>query len=160
MKRSVDPSSLLIVQISRLARLADQLLSDELAPHGLTVQEFRILGQLMGEEGISQKDLAERLSVRSATLSPVLEALHDRGVITRRASPDDARVKLIALDPDKTSFGAAVTPLAALEKRTMAGLSRDDRKILQGLLAKLTSNIDAAMSARSTKVPERGRHVA
>lgn len=160
MTRTIDPTSLLIVQISRLARLADQLLSDELAPHGLTVQEFRILGQLMGEEGISQKDLAERLSVRSATLSPVLEVLHSRGIITRRASPDDARVKLIALDPDKTSFGAAVTPLAALEKRTMSGLSRDERKLLEGLLARLTGNIEAAMAARSTKTTEGGRHVA
>ncbi len=86
---------------SRAMTRADAAL---LEPLGLTYPQYLVLLVLWEEDGVSVKSLGERLMLDSATLTPLLKRLEQRGVIARRRDEDDERVVRI----DLTESGRAM----------------------------------------------------
>ncbi|MBX3186016.1 MAG: MarR family transcriptional regulator [Labilithrix sp.] len=68
-----------------------------LEPLGLTYPQYLALLILWEEKRASVKELGERLSLDSGTLTPLLKRLEQRGLVTRRRDPDDERVVRIEL---------------------------------------------------------------
>ncbi|AMN46880.1 hypothetical protein ACG33_07165 [Steroidobacter denitrificans] len=75
-------------------------INERLAGCGLTFARWSTLLQLSRCEGlITQTELAALLGVEGPTLVRLLDALEKKGLIERRLTMDDRRVKLIALTP-------------------------------------------------------------
>jgi MarR family transcriptional regulator for hemolysin len=71
-------------------------MDDQMAQYGLTAAQGEILGPVAHSlDGIAHKELAEWLGVSSPTLSNLVDTLIGKGLVERRVSPDDARVKRI-----------------------------------------------------------------
>lgn len=75
-----------------------------LEPLGLTYPQYLVLLVLWEEDGISVKQLGERIALDSATLTPLLKRLAERGILERRRDENDERVVRIHL----TSNGKAL----------------------------------------------------
>lgn len=79
-----------------------------LASAGLYVGQDLLLRELKAvTDGMSQRELADRLGVEQATVGVALRRLEAGGFITRRSAPEDARVRLVLLTPS----GRAALPL-------------------------------------------------
>ena len=96
----MDYSTSLISLTGRLHRLLMQTLEGQVSALDITMQEFRIIGLLAGETGISQKALAEKLSVKASTLSVAIDKLEQKKIIVRTSSGDDKRIKLLRIAPE------------------------------------------------------------
>jgi DNA-binding MarR family transcriptional regulator len=70
-----------------------------LEPLGLTYPQYLVLLVLWEEDGVSVKQLGERLALDSATLTPLLKRLAERGIVERRRDENDERVVRIHLTP-------------------------------------------------------------
>lgn len=68
-----------------------------LAPLGLTYPQYVVMLVLWERDGVSVKALAERLSLDSATLTPLLKRLEVAGFLLRRRDPSDERVLVVTL---------------------------------------------------------------
>jgi DNA-binding MarR family transcriptional regulator len=68
-----------------------------LAPLGVTYPQYLTLLVLWESDDISVGALGDRLSLDSATLTPLLKRLEQQGLVERRRNPDDERVVLVAL---------------------------------------------------------------
>lgn len=68
-----------------------------LEPLGLTYAQYLVLVVLWEEDAVSVRQLGERLSLDSATLTPLLKRLEAQGAIERRRDPDDERVVRVRL---------------------------------------------------------------
>lgn len=68
-----------------------------LEPLGLTYPQYLVLLVLWEDDGVSVKQLGERLFLDSATLTPLLKRLEQQGLVTRRRDDDDERVVRIDL---------------------------------------------------------------
>lgn len=68
-----------------------------LEPLGLTYAQYLVLLVLWEEDAVSVRQLGERLSLDSATLTPLLKRLEAQGAIERRRDPDDDRVLRVRL---------------------------------------------------------------
>lgn len=68
-----------------------------LEPLGLTYPQYLALLVLWEEDGVAVKQLGERLALDSATLTPLLKRLEQRGVVVRQRDEDDERVVRIHL---------------------------------------------------------------
>ncbi|MBL8955900.1 MAG: MarR family transcriptional regulator [Myxococcaceae bacterium] len=68
-----------------------------LEPLGLTYLQYLVLLVLWEEDGVPVRHLGERLSLDSATLTPLLKNLENDGVVTRARDEADQRVVRIAL---------------------------------------------------------------
>lgn len=93
-----DTHRLLLSRVGQMGRVMGQVIERRLQPLGISYQEMRIVGLLMGEDGITQKGLAEKLSVRAPTLSVAVSKLETQGLVTRVPSPKDKRVNFLQLN--------------------------------------------------------------
>jgi DNA-binding MarR family transcriptional regulator len=83
-------------------------------------------------------ELAQREAVSAPTMTRVLAALHERGLIVRTADPVDARSTRVALSPAGTRVLAAVrSQRTALLDARLARLSPEQRAALVAALPAL-----------------------
>lgn len=136
----VNYSNLLISLVNKFARLSGQVLERELAPMGITLQEFKIIGLLIGEEGRSQKDLAKFLSVKPATLSVAVTKLEEKGIIKRTVASNDKRINLLSIEQN-VDFSSANELLQKLEIKMQKGISKKDIETTKRVLSHIIENL-------------------
>ena len=102
----------------------------------LTYTQYITMMVLWERGEVTSKLLGEKLFLDSGTLTPVLKKLAEKGLITRRRSPEDERNLLVAL----TESGMALRDSAAEVPVKMAGcvrLSAEEAQVLYRILYKL-----------------------
>lgn len=134
-------SDLMISLISKFSRITLQVLEKPLREKDISMQEFRIVGLLIGEEGINQKDLAKKLSVKPATLSVAIDKLVEKGVIERKPSLSDKRVNCLKLcnEVDLTPVNNIVRDI---EMQLTAGISKEDLDTTKRVIKTMLSNVN------------------
>ncbi len=131
---------LLLSRTSQVNRLLGQLLDKKLQALGITYQEMRIVGLLMGEEDITQKALAEKLLVRAPTLSVALSKLEAQGLVSRVPSEKDKRVNFLKLN--QSPLIAKVDDLIQqVEGDATQGISERDLKTTAKVLTQVIDQL-------------------
>ena len=82
---------------NHMARLFAQRLHERIRPLGLAPAQFMTLLELWDEDGLTQRDLVDRLDVEQATMANTLARMERDGLIERRAHETDARARTIHL---------------------------------------------------------------
>jgi MarR family transcriptional regulator, organic hydroperoxide resistance regulator len=70
-----------------------------LEPMGLTHPQYLVMLALWEEAPLRVSEIAERLSLEPATLSPLLKRLESGGLVHRRRDPRDERAVSVTLSP-------------------------------------------------------------
>jgi DNA-binding MarR family transcriptional regulator len=117
---------------------------DGLAPLGLTPAQgraLRIIARSQDEEPLRMTELADRLGIVPRSVTTVVDALEEAGLVRREVDPRNRRAILLRL----TDRGAAVRDdLREARRRAaeelFAPLSADDRDALASLLRLLDSS--------------------
>ena len=124
-------------------------LAQALEPHGISTGEWSALRVLWVQEGVTQVELAERMRVEKASLTPVLSSLEAKGLVARTRNIDDRRkinLKLTAagrrLETRVIGAGLAVNDIAA------HGLPPAGMQNLRTLLGAVINNLDGNAPAR------------
>ena len=102
----------------------------------LTYTQYITMMVLWEHGEVTSKLLGEKLFLDSGTLTPVLKKLEEKGIITRRRSPEDERNLLVA----PTESGMALRERATEVPVKMAGcvrLTAEEAQALYGILYKL-----------------------
>jgi len=66
---------------------------------GLTYPQYLVMLVLWEQDGVSVKEIGERLFLDSGTLTPLLKRMETAGLLKRTRSREDERQVLIALTP-------------------------------------------------------------
>jgi DNA-binding MarR family transcriptional regulator len=120
-----------------------------LEPLGITYPQYIALLVLWEQDGLSVKQLGERLGLDSATLTPLLKRLEAQGIVERRRDEADERVVRI----DLTRAGRELKKKAVgvpVQLACRAGFEASDAKALARLgklrdeLNALTARLDEA----------------
>lgn len=115
-------------------RLAE-LHEEALAPSGVDARELGVLLLLAGHEPASQQQAAKRLGVDRTTMVAVLDALEQKGLVSRHPHAEDRRrnvVELTAVGQD--TLRQAVQASDDAERALLAPLSLEDRGRLRDAL--------------------------
>jgi DNA-binding MarR family transcriptional regulator len=128
--------------IHRLTRRLRRSQAERLAPLGLTPAQERALRLITrGDEPPRMTELADRLGIVPRSLTTVVDALEEAGLVRREIDPRNRRAILLRL----TDRGGAVRDeLREARRRAaedlFAPLSAEDRKTLAELLTHLDSS--------------------
>jgi DNA-binding MarR family transcriptional regulator len=125
-----------------LSRVLDIVVEREepiLRAHGVSMWEYVILSRLEGQDGITQKDLARESRRDPTRLGANLDALGERGLISRSVDPGDRRRMVVRITGD----GAALTG------RVRAEIAAMESEVLGGTAEKLRSALTAALDGSS-----------
>jgi len=111
-----------------------------LEPMGLTHPQYLVMLALWEGEPLRVSELADRLSLEPATLSPLLKRLEAAGLVTRRRDPADERAVAVTLTPAgrRLREDAERIPPAVLARLGM------ELTELEDLRDRLTTVIEAA----------------
>lgn len=83
--------------VNHMARLFAKGLQERIAPLGIVIGQFPVLLELWEKDGVTQKELLERLALEQATLANTLTRMERDGLIRRTKNPSDARSQQIWL---------------------------------------------------------------
>jgi MarR family transcriptional regulator, lower aerobic nicotinate degradation pathway regulator len=124
--------------IRRLQQIAVAIFLEETAEQGLTPVQFAALQTVADRPGLDQRTLALAIGYDTSTLAGVVDRLEARGCLERQASPDDRRVRLLAITREGRRLLAATVPgMLRTQERILAPLARAERGQFQRLLRRL-----------------------
>lgn len=82
----------LLVLLHDVARLLRTRFDQRAREHGATRAQWVILARLEQQPGLSQNELASLLEVEPITVARLVDKLQARGLVERRADPNDRRI--------------------------------------------------------------------
>jgi DNA-binding MarR family transcriptional regulator len=134
-------------RISRLARHLDIARRGAFADHGLESWEFDVLSALRRQGPpfqLTPGALLRATLVTSGTMTNRIDRLAAAGLVRREPDPSDKRGVLVTLTGQgRARVDAALDDLLRRERALLAGLDRDQRQELTGLLRVLLAPFDA-----------------
>jgi len=126
---SFDRNSSAGYVVNHMARLFAEALTRRIQPLGLGTGQFPILLQLWSEEGLTQKQLVERLDLEQATVANTLNRMERDGLIVRKPHPVDGRSQCIHLTRKARALEKPATEAAmAVNRIALKTLSASDEK--------------------------------
>ncbi len=105
---------------------------------GLTPVQYAAMTAIAAETATDATRLSEVIGFDKATLGSVIDRLERRGLVTRKAHPEDRRMKLVALTEAGRDALRQVQPLVEQSHRDfLEPLSAEEAETLLRLLTKL-----------------------
>ena len=141
------------LQLTQAARGISRAFDQWMAEAGGSLPVWLVLLAMKTSGAGSQRELAEAVGVREATLTHHLNAMEGAGLITRRRDPANRRIHIVELTQagDQlflTLRGAA----AAFDQRLRAGICDEDVAGLRDVLARLAGNAGTSGSPPWTEL--------
>lgn len=111
---------------------------------GLSRDEWRVLAAAGEAERQPTREVQAATGLDKVAVSRAASALEDRGLIHRTEDRSDRRIKILSLTEDGAETLAEVERVVkAREAYLLDGLAREERRLLDSLIAKLTSRAEA-----------------
>jgi MarR family transcriptional regulator, transcriptional regulator for hemolysin len=130
------------LNLARTAKSVSRAFDDALAQAGGSVPRWLVLISLKSQPVRNQRELAEAVGIREATLTHHLNSMDEEGLITRRRDPANRRVHLVELtEAGEAAFQRMRGAATAFDQRLRSGLSGDDVAQLEALLGCLAANV-------------------
>jgi MarR family transcriptional regulator for hemolysin len=128
--------------LNQASRTVGRAFDDALAAAGGSLPVWLILLNLKLRMPGTQRELAEAVGIREATLTHHLNAMDAAGLITRTRAAANRRVQLITLtEAGEQAFLDLRAAALAFDTRLRTGLSETETATLAELLTRLTANV-------------------
>ena len=130
------------LQLARAAKSVSRAFDDALAEAGGSLPVWLVLISLKSRSLGNQRELADAVGIREATLTHHLNAMDAQGLVTRRRDPANRRVHLVELTEAGEALFLRLRDAAfAFDQRLRRGLTDRDAADLEGLLLRLERNV-------------------
>lgn len=135
-------------QLALAAKSARAFGASRIADAGSTFGVWTILATLETAGPLIQRELAERLSIESPTLTRHLVRMEDRGLIERRRSDSDRRAATVELTAAGHSLYQQLSSVALDgNSQLLRGFTQDEISTLLDMLIRIQANARSADSA-------------
>jgi DNA-binding MarR family transcriptional regulator len=140
-----------------------RVLQKRLSAYKLTSPQWYFMREIWIQEGLSQRELSERVGTAESTTVSALRVLERRRLIYRESTPGDRRASRVHLTPAGRRLRDAVIPIIdAVNTVAIDGLSPREMKTMERTLAQVRRNlwrhlgeIEAAERTRKRTRPPR-----
>lgn len=119
--------------------------SDRIAQHGVTLGLWPFLRALWDDDGLTQRELSEKVRMKGPTTVAALNKLEDRGLVRREGNKNDARKINVFLTPEGRKVYRRVMPdVEAVNKQMLNQLTAAEQKTFRELIKRVRSNVTAS----------------
>ena len=130
------------LHLTRVARVVSRAFDDALAGAGGSLPVWLVLLNLTINPRANQRELADAVGVREATLTHHLNAMEKDGLLTRRRDPDNRRIHIVELSEVGHALFLRLRDAAvSFDGRLRQGLSETEIDRLTSLLNRLAYNV-------------------
>jgi len=122
-------------------RLLRSKLDRALQSVGLRLGQFQVLRLLWEHDGLTPRELSDRLGVEMPTVTRTIQRMVRDGLVRREAHPADARSVQIFVAARANELKDQVAGILTSEtEASLAGFSEAEREELVGFLERMASN--------------------
>lgn len=126
---------------SQLAKGFSRALQQHAAGLGFSPGQFPVLIELWAEDGLTQKQLLERVDVEQATMANTLSRMERDSLIERKPHPSDKRAQLVYLtDKGSALQKGAVEAAMAADQDLFRGFRVFERELLMEYIRRILDN--------------------
>lgn len=126
---------------SQLAKSFSRSLQERSASLGFLPGQFPVLLELWNGDGLTQKELLDRLDVEQATLANTLSRMERDGLVERKAHPADRRKQVILLTEKANAMReAAIAAAIDADDALFAGFRRFERELVLEYIRRIIGN--------------------
>lgn len=123
---------------NHMARVFARGLTVRIKPLGLTTGTFPTLLELWETDGLTQKQLIERLDIKQATMANTLARMERDGLVVRKKDASDGRVQRVWLTKRGRDLRCPAVEAAMAENaQALACLSEDEKRQFIMLMQKV-----------------------
>lgn len=142
------------LKLSQAARVVSRAFDDALSQAGGSLPVWLVLLNLKIRPEASQRELAEAIGVREATLTHHLNAMEADGLLGRRRDPANRRVHIVELtDAGEAAFHQLRDAAIRFDHQLRDGFTDTDADRLARLLDRLVANVGAGQQDAPWPVP-------
>ncbi|PCI41309.1 MAG: hypothetical protein COB46_04100 [Rhodospirillaceae bacterium] len=128
--------------ISYAQKLSHRGLTERLKVHGVTVAQWAVLVVLWEIDGLTQKELSERVAVETPTLSRTIDRMERDGLVKRDRNVRDRRQVHVNLTEHGAALWRELVPEAEANlAQALDGFSEQDEAQLCALLKRVIGNM-------------------
>jgi MarR family transcriptional regulator, transcriptional regulator for hemolysin len=130
------------LHLARTAKAVSRAFDDALSAAGGSLPSWLVLLSVRTGKLGNQRELAEAIGIRGATMTHHLDTMEAAGLVARRRDPENRRVQLVTLTPSgEAAFDRMRSAAMAFDSRLRAGLSEADVVRFTTVLDKLRGNV-------------------
>ncbi|TRZ78861.1 MAG: MarR family transcriptional regulator [Nitrosopumilales archaeon] len=109
---------------------------------GVTLSQWRVVGALVLQPGLTQKEIADKVGIEGATLVPVIDKMEKDGLLKRKPDLTDRRANRIYLTSKADSLWESMAECALKIRRSSTkNISDDNIQITLDTLRKISKNL-------------------
>ena len=118
-------------------------LEKEISVYGISRGQWYFLRALWIEDGLTQRELSDRVGMMEPTTVVALAGMEKAKLIRRQRSTEDRRKVLVYLAPKGEKLRDLLLPVAkSVSDRASTGVSPEDLAIFHQVLARMIGNLD------------------
>lgn len=122
-------------------RILSAHLTKALLAYGVSIPEWKLLGQLADHGNLKLATLAELLSVEAPLVTALVDKLEKKAFVERANDPQDRRAKVISITPaGKQLVKQAESAVRASMKNLLKGVSLGELKTYMKVLSTIVKN--------------------
>jgi|SRR3954469_21918870 len=130
------------LRVQRTAKALNRAFEAALAEQGGSLPTWLVLLSVKSGRARNQRQLADAVGIRGATMTHHLDALEKNGLVTRRRDPENRRVQIVELTPEGDQlFDRLRRTAMSFDRRIRTGLSAEEVAALGELLARVAGNV-------------------
>jgi MarR family transcriptional regulator, transcriptional regulator for hemolysin len=130
------------LRLTQVSRAVSRAFDEALAAAGGSLPVWLVLLNLKTQHVASQRELAEAVGVREATLTHHLNAMEAGGLVARRRDPANRRVHVVELtEAGEAAFVSLRGAAMAFDRRLRRGLNESQIAELNATLGQLAANV-------------------
>ena len=121
--------------------------------YGLSGGKWKAIIALSIQNGLSQRDLAERIFVDGTTLVPIIDNMEKKGLVERRTDPKDRRNNHVFLTTkSELLVDPIIDSILRLRKIVYKNISEKDLEFARNILMKIIENAESYVTKNEDKI--------
>jgi len=150
MKSTIPPEAQKLIELMDVIHSLRQALRARLQTKmreydfGITYEMFQVLLFLWKKNGVNQQEIADNVQKNKASLTPLIDNLVKRKLVTRTEDSSDRRNKIISLTQEGVQFEEKFKPiLMGFHEVFTTSISISQLESVINMLQKLQNNLEA-----------------
>ena len=136
-------------------RVLTQVFSARIARHGLSYGLWPFMRALSAENGLTQRELSERVHMKGPTTVAAINRLERKGMVKRvRSKTDGRKINVYLTDKGRRVLDKVAPEIEFVHRQAMAKVSPKEQDAFRRILRQFRSNLVASAGRRSNSVAD------
>ena len=123
-------------------RAMNREFSDRIARHGVTLGLWPFLRALWESDGLTQRELSEKVRMKGPTTVAALNKLEDKGLVRRQSNKNDARKINVFLTPEgRKTYRKVIPEVETVNRQVLSELTDKEQAAFKDMIRRMRNSV-------------------